>query len=215
MAPKWNPERCSSVVSHYTPDYLELNQSFISSRPPDDTAYYQPMVWTHFGGRGGDLLSHLTRIEGIVISNTPERLFQIKFHYGGGGTDSRRVETIGGHCRPGYTYITRTVNFAIDGPGGEFITGIDLLYDPWLSVHRPKGNRKRSLGNMQFCTIQVSARFLNLSPTHALIHSRWADRFIRTVAGRKFWPSIKHCSWVERRCALILRKPSPAFMLVR
>lgn len=80
---------------------------------------YQPLFWTSFGGQGGVYLQHLTGLSVV---------------WGGGGV--RRVDfaydvavpsehrTFG--CQmPGEW--TRTIDFALDGPGGEIIEAVEVF----------------------------------------------------------------------------------------
>lgn len=84
------------------------------------TATYWPFFWAKFGGPGGVYLRHLTGI--TVHSNIT--ITEIRFQYDIDDIPSN-CRRLGRHsCLVSGCY--RPMNFTIDGPGGERITGIEL-----------------------------------------------------------------------------------------
>ena len=95
----------------------------------------KPLCWTHFGGCGGIYLRHLVQIRAYYYSG----ITRIQFLY---NADSPTpVQNLGkryvaNHPPPG--------KFDVDGPGGEFINGVDLYHlssdvdTTWMLVKRPR-----------------------------------------------------------------------------
>lgn len=147
------------------PDELDLNQNHISSELSPDPRLYQPLIWIQFGGRDGQKLQNLIKIEVLFDDIWP---FQILFHYE--SEDKRPAPPVQLGYLPCWlhpshasTWSHRT-EFAIDGPGGEMITDIDLLYNPSPGCKQPK-NGGRSFKDMTFNTIQVRYTQAGLNTT--------------------------------------------------
>jgi hypothetical protein len=114
------------------PSYqLDLNERYMSHKLSFDYRDYRPLVWTHFGGNKGQLLRQLIRVEGFVADLGYDCLFQIRFHYHDKATNSSDMEIWGWEHWKYQDFHIKLVVFDIDGPGGEYLTGIDLLYEPW------------------------------------------------------------------------------------
>lgn len=107
-----------------------------------ETTYMQsiePLVWVRFGGHGGRNLSHPSEIRGCG----QRKLFRLDFVYeleaGLKSVVLGRTKAIPGTKRAQADIVTK--KFFIDGPGGEFISKVDLLYD--FEESRRKKKRKR------------------------------------------------------------------------
>lgn len=96
---------------------LHLNDDYFTARPTS-TARYQPLCWTMFGGPRG---SHLRSLTGMSVTSLGT-LRGIEFHFNAENIPaaSRRL----GRYKP--SEYAKVMHFDIDGPGGEFITGIEI-----------------------------------------------------------------------------------------
>ncbi|VUC37109.1 unnamed protein product [Clonostachys rosea] len=95
---------------------LELadNRYFTNSK------YYAPLVWAHFGGQRGESLRNLVSITFTVNKGIMKMTF---------GYNSLPDLTLGRHVLPLHEYWELPpAKFIINGPGGEFITGVDVSY---------------------------------------------------------------------------------------
>lgn len=120
------PLRLSGVWYPYLPPAnICLNQ------PPLDPVIFgkpefKPLFWKRFGGTAGRNLCHLTAISANVAETGS--LTRLIFEYG--GSPSLYPKTFGYLGTRGLS-ASSTIKFTIDGPGGELIDCVDLLYDPW------------------------------------------------------------------------------------
>ncbi|EFY97487.2 F-box domain-containing protein [Metarhizium robertsii ARSEF 23] len=96
---------------------LHLNDDYFTARPTS-TARYQPLCWTMFGGPRG---SHLRSLTGMSVTSLGT-LRGIEFHFNAENVPaaSRRL----GRYKP--SEYAKVMHFDIDGPGGEFITAIEI-----------------------------------------------------------------------------------------
>ncbi|KAI0470514.1 hypothetical protein GGR56DRAFT_660655 [Xylariaceae sp. FL0804] len=110
----------------------DLNEKKFTAWPrylPDSTT----LLWTDFGGRQGSMLKHLVRVSGT----TKGALKRLNFHYNDQETYPTRSS---GYSNPAKT-DGKTIDFPLDGPGGERITRIQVC--------------KRQNGNKQWVTIGI------------------------------------------------------------
>jgi hypothetical protein len=83
-------------------------------------AGYNPLFWTHFGGKGGMFLQHLVRIRTSRLDGT---ICQLQFFF-----DKEVPPTC---CTLGLLsdgYARQDDDFYIDGPGGERIETVEVGY---------------------------------------------------------------------------------------
>lgn len=141
------------------PRDINLNESYLSSDFWHDPSVYEPMSWVRFGGENGQRLRQLTNIQAIVGDIDIYCLLQIAFQYGDDEVKVPKRENKLGmvYCGGLDEFETRTINFDIDGPGGELITAIDLLYGPWPDVQYGKRRKPLVVEDMDFSTIEVRA----------------------------------------------------------
>ncbi|KAI5921644.1 hypothetical protein F4810DRAFT_677085 [Camillea tinctor] len=115
-------------LSLWYPDVLPSSMSLSKSIFParDDVCReYKPLFWLSFGGPGGSYLRNLVRISALCGEETPQRL---DFFYNNQNPIERQS-----FSRHFATEFSNTMDFAIDGPGGEIINAVEvevLHYDP-------------------------------------------------------------------------------------
>lgn len=110
------------------------------------TATYWPLLWTKFGGLGGRYLCHLTGI--VVHSNGAITGMYFQYDTDDVPSDCRGM----GRHSCSQSGCDRPMNFTIDGPGGERITGIEVCCEiiPLQSVIQ-----LRSFGEDRLKSIKV------------------------------------------------------------
>lgn len=101
------------------PDVCLNEQSYL--QPETEIAAFSPIFWSNFGGPGGMYLRHLTGMK--VHSNGSIMGIQFQHDIDGIPPEAR---SLGRHlCSQ--CICGRPMEFSIDGPGGERITGIEIL----------------------------------------------------------------------------------------
>ena len=108
---------------------LCLNEESFTGENPLSTGY-RPLFWTHFGGPGGTYLDHVTGMSVKYLGG----LYSLEFHY---DTTSRPAGTdrLGRFKEDGYS---RSLEFSIDGPGGELIELVEFSLQRW-DANKPYG----------------------------------------------------------------------------
>lgn len=143
---------------------------------------YFPLLWQKFGGEKGRDLRRLTSIEASVEEDC---LQQITFHYGQESDEaSGEPSSVKFGCpQPIFLDFGKTVRFLIDGPGGEMISGIDLLSNMWPN----RANKPVYSDEFEFYTIEVSVSLRHSSRYLANLVSR-GIRCTRIRADRVYCP---------------------------
>jgi hypothetical protein len=111
------------------PKTVDLNPKFLDKLDSEDQFcgfVYNPFFWVSFGGEAGEDLCHLREVHATVDTAV---LMDLDFYY----TSPRKPKRFG-NMNAQYRGDCKTVRFTIDGPGGERITAVDLLYNPWPSL---------------------------------------------------------------------------------
>lgn len=110
---------------------------------------YKPVIWTHFGGAGGKDLRSLTLIR--VLFRKGQGMEGIEFCHGT-PFGINQVKKLG---KPYRERSDAFLEFAVDGPGGEFINGVDLFYTKY------KANMMRRFFSCKV-TFTLQFRYLNI-----------------------------------------------------
>ncbi|KAL0783437.1 hypothetical protein CaCOL14_001343 [Colletotrichum acutatum] len=80
---------------------------------------FKPLFWTSFGGPGG---AHLRRLNNFRVVLSPAGIRRIDFTY-----DTLELNRAFGCQMPGD--LTKEIDFAIDGAGGELISAVDIFQE--------------------------------------------------------------------------------------
>lgn len=99
---------------------------------------HELFVWVHFGGHGGRNLHHLTQIRALG----ERKLFRLEFSYEPdadlGIVALARTKALAGRKEASADVAGTT--FLIDGPGGEFINKVDIVY--FVEVKKKRKKKK-------------------------------------------------------------------------
>lgn len=117
------------------PKTIYLNPKFLDQLDPEDQFrgfVYNPFFWVSFGGEGGQDLRHLRQVEATVDGAL---LMELDFYYMK-PHNPKTFSDMGAE----YREDCEIVCFTIDGPGGERITAVDLLYNPWPPLRHCRDN---------------------------------------------------------------------------
>ncbi|VUC25839.1 unnamed protein product [Clonostachys rosea] len=91
---------------------------------------YRPIIWTHFGGPRGIYLRALTGIRVIYESRSGGyggNILQMKYQYvHEGACKPGALEPLGRYEPRRHTGVE--ICFSVNGPGGDFINRVDMLY---------------------------------------------------------------------------------------
>ncbi|KAJ6782445.1 hypothetical protein PWT90_10366 [Aphanocladium album] len=124
----WEPAslRSTAVWMGSVPSATQhLSEDVFAAMYADD-GLYEPLHRSVFGGARGDSLAHLTGIQ-VFVTTSP---CGVEFEFAPGHLDYLDTcQDLGAFPE---TELTSVQHFAIDGPGGERITGVDVyvLEDP-------------------------------------------------------------------------------------
>ncbi|PGH06386.1 hypothetical protein GX51_02398 [Blastomyces parvus] len=129
----------TEVGSHERPPQVPLrtNAIWYPNIPPKDVylhestfpgkelpqSDYHPLIHVMFGGPDGSYLQYLTRISVTVVR---QQIAGISFEYGAEGAPVERLQA---GRNPKGADDSSKISFAIDGPGGELLTGVQATGD--------------------------------------------------------------------------------------
>ncbi|KAJ8129747.1 hypothetical protein O1611_g3882 [Lasiodiplodia mahajangana] len=105
---------------------LSLNQGLSATEERQDLVprkQYKPIFWTNFGGPGGEYLRHLIRLDLMVRMSSELQCIEFKYD----------IDEIPVECKHlgrfnDRQYGEMPISFCVDGPGGEIITAIEVVY---------------------------------------------------------------------------------------